>query len=173
MHRLIQDHLEEVLSDTELPMGHPALQHLESCEECRDLVAAMQGHQDLFAAFQVTEPVEPAPGFYARVSERIEIQRPSPSVWDLFFESMLGRRLATVSFAFVMVMGLFLMTTEGPQRTMPGSKIVTATYPMLPAADFPDEVFETPAFQTQPELMAQAPGRDAILLDLVTYNAGQ
>ena len=42
MHRLIENHLEEALSQGGLPEGHPVRQHLNECDECRSEVDAMR-----------------------------------------------------------------------------------------------------------------------------------
>ncbi len=196
MHRLIQDHLEEILSfrenGTELDPDHPALQHLASCQECEEMVSEMEEQNALFRALRsmdvdgldvekdnaeagafaregmLPEAIAPEPGFYARVMETIESQRPLPSIWELFGDSMAGRRLAAAALAFSMVMGVLLVSGEANVAASPSSHIVTATYPMLPAADFPDEVLTGPMLR-HADLRNQAPGRDEVLLSLMSY----
>lgn len=195
MHRLIQDHLEEVLSyrenGTELDPDHPALQHLAECQECEEFVSEMEEQNALFRTLRVMdvdeanagadafpnsitnegllpEAIAPSPGFYTRVMETIESQRPVPTIWDLFMDSMFGRRLAVASLAFSMVMGVLLVSGETNVVAPPSSHIVTATYPMLPAADFLDEVLAGPVLRPT-QLVDQAPGRDEVFLSLVTY----
>ena len=187
MHRLIQDHLEEILSfrenGTELDPDHPALQHLASCQECEEMVSEMEEQNALFHSLRalddagagalaqeglLPEAIGPAPGFYARVMETIEAERPVPSIWELFVDSLAGRRLAAASLAFSMVMGLLLVSGEATGVASPSSHIVTATYPMLPAADFPDDVLAGPVLR-QSDVIDQAPGRDEVFLSLVTY----
>ena len=79
MHRIIRDHLEQVLGERPPAPDHPAGKHLAECGECREAVAAMRGHAAMFRQWRATdaEAIEPRPGFYARVLERIEAQTPS------------------------------------------------------------------------------------------------
>jgi len=108
MHRVTQDYLEELL-DGVLPQGHQVYAHLKQCAECTDEVEAMRLQNDMFRAW--TAEAEPTPGFYARVLDRIEAQRPS-SIWTLFSESLFGRRLATASLALALVTAAFVITQE-------------------------------------------------------------
>jgi hypothetical protein len=148
MHRLIRDHLEEVLAR---PNGSgPAAQHLEECAECRDEIAAMREHAAILQEFRAPEQ-EPHPGFYARVMERIETQGPG-SIWNLFFESPFGRRIAFASMALAVLLGLFLVSSE---QFLPANEPV-----QLAGEDQPGTVL-TPARGT--------PDRDAVLVNLVTY----
>jgi hypothetical protein len=117
MHRVTQDYLEELL-DGVLPENHQVYAHLKQCIECTDEVEAMRLQNDMlrawsFNAADVPEgiDIEPRPGFYARVLDRIEAQRPT-SIWTLFSESLFGRRLATASLAFALVMAASVFTQE-------------------------------------------------------------
>ena len=85
MHRLIQDHLEEVLWETDgvRVENSPAAMHLSQCHECREEVAAMRRQASTLRALRVTrDSLAPRAGFYARVMERIEAQRPI-DIWQL------------------------------------------------------------------------------------------
>jgi hypothetical protein len=70
----------------------------------------MQAQTALFRRAFRTE-VEPDPGFYARVMNRIETQA-KPSVWSLFAESMFAKRLAYASATFLVVGVVFVSATE-------------------------------------------------------------
>ena len=115
MHRIIRDHLEQVLADAETASEHPAGKHLAECEECRDAVAAMREQAAMLrqwrVAIQRCPKVEPRPGFYARVLERIEAQTPA-SVYALFFDSLFGRRLAMASLALALLLGVYVISSE-------------------------------------------------------------
>src|SRR6476646_3523091 len=111
MHRLIRDHLEEVLTGDGVKPEHPAGKHLAACEECRNEVAEMRGHSDLLRGWQSSVEVDVRPGFYARVMERIEAQSPA-SIWELFFDSVFGRRIAVASLALALLLGGYLVGTE-------------------------------------------------------------
>ena len=55
--------------------------------------------------------MEPRPGFYARVLERIEAQTPG-SVFTLFFDSLFGRRIAMASLALALLLGVYVISSE-------------------------------------------------------------
>jgi predicted anti-sigma-YlaC factor YlaD len=72
MHRIIRDHLEEVLAGPGSAPKHPAGEHLAACAECREQVAAMREQAAVLRQFHAESEPEPRPGFYARVMDRIE-----------------------------------------------------------------------------------------------------
>jgi predicted anti-sigma-YlaC factor YlaD len=110
MHRVIQDHLEEVLTASQLERCHSqVVAHVSECEECRVELEAMREQALLLR--ELRAQVEPRPGFYARVMERIEAQG-AGSIWDMFFESAFGRRLAVASMALALLLGVYLVTSE-------------------------------------------------------------
>lgn len=147
MHRLIQDHLEQVLAE---PNSEPAASHLAECAECREEVSAMQSHAAMFHALRApaNDDLTPRAGFYARVMERIEAQRPI-DIWQLFFDSAFGRRIAIASMALALVFSLYLVSSERLEQ--PVTISVDADHPgmALTAAGLPD--------------------KDTVLVDLVTY----
>lgn len=167
MHRLIRDHLEEVLRDSQsgtsatpanvASAGERDYQlHLRQCQECRDEVAAMREHAAVLRGLRTD--AEPRPGFYARVMERIDTQR-AGSIWNVFSESPFGRRIAIASMALAVLAGVYLVTSEQSQQVNLGSpdQLISAT---LPNEDQPAIVLGSNA----------APDRDAVLVNLVTYN---
>jgi len=156
MHRIIEDHLEDVLSGT-LPNGHQVFVHLKECGECREVTDAMRAQNELFHAFRTTSDAEPHAGFYARVLERIEMQRPV-SIWALFTESVFGRRLATASLAVAMLMGLYVVSTDQQDRGVFVAQSAIEMDPLYPAAGFTSEVME-----------ANASDSGAVLMSLVSY----
>ena len=104
--------------------------------------------------------MEPRPGFYARVLERIEAQTPS-SVFTLFFDSLFGRRIAMASLALALLLGVYVISSE--QMADPQVASVDA----LPQVTLvSDGVF---ADNAQPRLVTSAPDQDAVLVNLVTY----
>jgi hypothetical protein len=112
MHREIQDQIEKILTD---PSKTPRFvsEHLEECAECREEVADMRQHSKLMHELRppAGKTFEPRPGFYARVMERIEAEGPI-SIWNVFIESSFGRRVAYASVALVLVVGVYLVTSE-------------------------------------------------------------
>jgi hypothetical protein len=173
MHRIIRDHLEEVLTGLGSAPEHPAGKHLTECAECRDAVAAMHEQAAVLRQWRVAEVenAEPRPGFYARVLERIEAQGPG-SVFTLFFDSLFARRMAMASLAVALLLGVYVISSE--QKAEPE----TAGLDRLPQAtlvsDLPQElpgVFSEGVFSdnAQARLVTGAPDQDAVLVNLVTY----
>jgi predicted anti-sigma-YlaC factor YlaD len=159
MHRLVRDHLEDVVAGVE---GASVAEHLRACDECRSDVTAMRAHSAALRELRAPDDAEPRPGFYARVMERIEAQGPV-SIWNLFIESAFGRRIAVASLALALLLGVYVISSER-------------------AADQPIVAGQ----QTQPSVVAgeDAPGRvigqmdqasmdkssnDDVLVNLVTY----
>ena len=169
MHRIIRDHLEEVLTGLGSAPEHPAGKHLAQCEECRDAVAAMREQAVMLRQWRVApelENVEPRPGFYARVLDRIEAQGPG-SVFTLFFDSMFGRRIAMASLALALLLGVYVISSE--QMSEPETAQQVSLVSDLPQ-DLPDALSDGVFYSAaQPRLVTAAPDRDAVLVNLVTY----
>jgi predicted anti-sigma-YlaC factor YlaD len=154
MHRLIQDRLEEVLAESN-PEGlrsaaeiSPAAAHLAECSECREEVAALRRHAAMIRSLRVNDDtLAPRPGFYARVMERIEAQRPI-DIWQLFFDSAFGRRIAMASVGLALLFSFYLVSSERLAQPV------------------------TIAVEDNPGMtLSQAglPDKDTVLVDLVTY----
>jgi predicted anti-sigma-YlaC factor YlaD len=157
MHRMIQDHLEEVLAGT-LPAGHQVYAHLKDCVGCRDEVDGMRLNNELLHAWSLPAEVEPRPGFYARVLERIEAHRPV-SIWALFMDSMTGRYLVTASLAVAAVMFGFVAAMEQPEsREFAAQTAQVEMDPLYPSAGFSDAV-----------IASNAPNNGTVLMSLVSY----
>lgn len=101
MHREIQEHLEDVLTDR---WTERQARHLQECQACREQVAVMRQQAGFFEELKAPLGLEPRAGFYARVMERIEAEGPV-SIWNLFIESAFGRRIAVASLALAVLMG--------------------------------------------------------------------
>jgi predicted anti-sigma-YlaC factor YlaD len=149
MHRLIRDHLEEVLAEHAHNSGQSSSidLHLAACDECRAEISAMRRQAGMLRHLRAE--AEPRPGFYSRVMERIETQGPG-SIWTMFFESSFGRRIAVASMALALLLGVYLVTSE----------------------QYSDEPIQMIANEDQPGMVLVpegAPNRDAVLVNLVTY----
>lgn len=178
MHRLIREHLEELLADpssasrprveTAVQTGaakpSPAAEHLAACEECRNEFAAMRQQSALLRQWRAGAEVEPRAGFYARVLERIESQTPA-SIWSLFFESMLGRRIAIAALALALLVGVTVVSLERIAEPEIASTIDDPVEMLaMPASSFQ-------AVEDQPGVMLSgAHDEDSVLVDLVTYS---
>jgi hypothetical protein len=79
--------------------------------------------------------------------ERIEAQRPI-DIWQIFFDSAFGRRIAVASTALVLLFSLYLISSE--RFAQP----ITVT-------------MEEHSSMTHPEV--GLPDKDTVLVDLVTY----
>jgi len=148
MHRQMRDHIESLLGGSPGPSSQ---EHLEQCQECNQEALAMREQAALVRMLRPPAEVEPRAGFYARVMERIEAQRPA-SIWSVFFESAIGRGLAVASMAFALGMGIYLVSSE---RLADQTIVVTGQ---------PDWVLSEDV--ANPGI---APDRDAVLVNLVTY----
>lgn len=141
MHQPILDGLEEFLSGA---AGSPRLAafhaHLAQCAECSRSVEAMTHHSHLLRALRPEREVDPAPGFYARVIDRIEAQRPS-SFWSIFLEPAFSRRLAVAAFALLLVLSGMALTGARDSvvaaNATPESVLATheMAYPPAPGLD--------------------------------------
>ena len=171
MHPIIRDHLEDILAGPGSAPDHPAGKHLRECGECRDAVSALREQAVMLRQWRTPAgEVEPRPGFYARVLERIEAQTPS-SVFSLFFDSMFGRRIAMASLALALLLGVYVISSEQmaePQvagmDALPQATLVSDMPQGLPGV-LNDGVFSDNA---QPRLVT-GPDQDAVLVNLVTY----
>lgn len=161
MHRLVRENLEEVLGGAE----SAATRHLAECTDCRDEVAAMRKQAALLRTLRTpAEEVEPRPGFYARVLERIEAQAPA-SIWSLF-ESVFGRRIAVASLALAVLLSVYLVSTDQqePEFAYSYSQEAAEVLPVpVPTGQFV-------ALHDQAGVMPfDEPDEDAVLVNLVTY----
>ena len=167
MHRIIRDHLEQVLAGHSSSLEHPAGKHLAECEECRDAVAAMREQAALLQNLRTPAvEVEPRPGFYARVLERIEAQT-SRSVYELFFDSLFARRIAMASLALALLLGVYVISSE--QMAEPQLAGIGALPQARLVSDMPQDLPGVLNDYGQPQLVTGTPDQDAVLVNLVTY----
>lgn len=104
MHEPLIDGLEEYLAGAARGARLAAIEnHLAGCRSCRLAVAEMRAHQQLFQQLRSPEECCPAPGFYARVRQRIEARR-TASIWSIFLEPAFSRRLSYASLALLAVL---------------------------------------------------------------------
>jgi anti-sigma factor RsiW len=163
MHRGVRDKLEDILAckgglagDNTGDQRRRLDSHLSECAECRDEVAAMRDQHRLFQSLRSPEEAEPRAGFYARVIERIEAQG-ATSIWNLFFDSPVGRGLAMASMLLALSLGMYLVSSErGAQEvaSQPTSGPVMTVPGMEPDAG---------------AMLTGSSDRNAVLWNLVTY----
>lgn len=156
MHEPLKDRLEEYLrGGSSLPEVEA---HLRSCESCRVEVNGMRAQNRLFDALRSPLGTEPDPGFYARVTNRVETGR-KPSVWNLFGESMFARRLGYASAAFLVLLGTFLVSsTSDPVENL--------------AASSPEIILAGDESEVPPPIEVNPAQRGAVLVNLATYHQG-
>lgn len=128
MHGLIRERLEDYLRGAPGKALPPEfVEHLRACADCREELGCMQEQARLLHVLAPSQAMDPAPGFYARVLERIESQR-RPSFWDAFLEPAFGRPLLATSLALVCVLGGYLAFTEtASEASATGPEAVMAT----------------------------------------------
>lgn len=112
MHGLIRERLEEYLRRSPgKQVSFEVEEHLRLCEECREELSWMREQSRTLQVLVPARGMEPSPGFYARVIERIEA-RQIPSIWSIFLEPAFGRRIVATSLAMACLLGGYLAFTE-------------------------------------------------------------
>lgn len=164
MHREIRNQIEDVLDAKGVP------QHISECADCRAVVSGMQAQAALLRELRAPEnlELEPRPGFYARVLQRIEAEGPV-SIWNLFIDSAFGRRIAVASLALALLAGVYVVSAERVAQDpllagQPGS--LAAAGPMVVMGeDAPGRVIT----QMDQSVDGDQSPADAVLANLVTY----
>lgn len=154
MHRLIWERLEELLGEAPpSAVGSEVRAHLAACADCQELLEAFREQSRLLRVLRGPEGVSPAPGFYARVMQRIDARR-SASVWSALLDPTFGWRLVFGSLAALLVLGGFLYLSEA-------SRTSTSVQP-------PEAII---AVEEHPADLGLDPQRDreAVLVTLATY----
>lgn len=114
MHVLLREKIEAYLSGTLKPAEQEAVEaHLSACAECRTEWEAIQ---DTAFALRTLRPpegaeMEPAPGFYARVIDRIDAEREVP-FWAVMLDPAFGRRLVFACLILLALAGAYLAAFE-------------------------------------------------------------
>lgn len=107
MDSFLQEHLEDYLDGrlNEQNLKEFERRLVEDAEALAEL-ALFQETSALFSSIRVdpAEELEPAPGFYYRVRERIEAER-SESFWSFLLQPMMVRRFAFAAVMWMAVLG--------------------------------------------------------------------
>lgn len=155
MHGSVRNRLEDLLSAERPAAGNnQATEHLASCQECASELASMSSQAALLRTLRASTSVEPAPGFYARVLQRIE-DRAKYSVWGAFIESAFCKRLAFASLALAIGLGSYVVAAELQDGHLGGERIVA-------------QQFSGGAMVTGD----RTERRDAVLVDFADYQPG-
>ena len=76
MHKEIKEHLEELLRGAEdREELATCREHNASCESCAKEIAEMEAQARMLQLLRSPEELEPDPGFYARVMQKVEARR--------------------------------------------------------------------------------------------------
>ena len=128
MHGSIRDRLEELLAAGLAGARRPELdEHLASCAECSSEVEAMRSHSELLRSLRAPEDVNPAPGFYARVLQRIEERAPE-SIWSVLADSVFAKRLVYASLTVAVALGTYVVTEESRDGHLRGERMVAQQF---------------------------------------------
>lgn len=153
MHQPIRERLEQYLGGTEDAGGVLRIEsHLAECKDCRREVEGMRRQAVLLRVLRPDGELDPAPGFYARVMDRIEMQR-SASVWSILLEPVFARRLAYASLALLVLLGTLALSVDTEPVIAPSSaEVIMVEDPIGP-----------------PLGADPAQDRDVVLVNLATY----
>jgi|SRR5579862_5926418 len=166
MHQEIKQGLEDYLSAagdaSELPAHVQS--HLGECAACSEELRSLRAQAQWLRSLRAPQDVEPRPGFYARVMERIEAQ--PASIWSVFLERRFGLRLAVASAALVALLGTYLVVSEpsGPELSSSPAVALTTNVAAAQAVSDPG-----PQAVSDEDGALQQQQRDAVLVDLASY----
>ncbi len=133
MHQPIRERLEDYLSGMGDPGKLRAVEdHMASCRRCREAMQELRRHSRFLKALRPPDDLEPVPGFYARVMDRIESQR-TASFWSAFLEPAFARRLAYASLTLLILLGTLMITGRSTDTPAP------ANQPYVPEAILAEE----------------------------------
>ncbi len=139
MHQVILDRLEEYLAGT--PGSREFTAHLESCPACRTEVSGMQELSNALGGLRASQEIAPPAGFYARVAERVEQQRPRSFASLFWLDPVFGKRVAFASLMTLAVLGSYLISRETDYSAGPTNP-ATVMAQQAPAQD-PDVMLAT------------------------------
>ncbi|MEP7363214.1 MAG: hypothetical protein ABI972_08160 [Acidobacteriota bacterium] len=166
MDRHIQDNLEQYLHGLDRKEATPHDAELQrqlaaTDAETQRLVELMATQARLLRSLRPTDVDEdecmPAAGFYARVMQRIDAQRPA-SIWNLFIEPRFFHRLALATFSLLLLLGATFVSSNYLQQEAP-----------VQAHSEPEMILAAPE-PTPVTSVSQTEGRDVVLRQLTVYS---
>ena len=165
MDRHIQDQLEQFLQGLDRRQSEPNRsdfeRHLaEADADTRQMVEQMAAQARMMRGLHSPAgedgDILPAPGFYARVMQQIEAQRPA-SIWNMFVEPQFFHRLAFATFSLLLLLGLTFLSPhfqqESPVQARSEPELILATPEPAPVTS-----------------VSQSEGRDVMLRQLTVYS---
>ena len=124
MHGSIQDRLEDLLAAKGNAGDDRAVEaHLATCRRCASEIEEMKVQNTLLQTLRAPDNVEPEPGFYARVLQRIE-ERAKDSIWSTFIYSPFTKRLTYASLAAALALGSYVIGQETLDGHLTGDGVV-------------------------------------------------
>lgn len=163
MHDPIRDNLEEYLRGSRSRVPQEFHRHLEACEDCASELQLYQMQAEMLRSLRPASEVEPRPGFYARIMDRIETQRRS-SIWSVLLEPAIGRRLAVACATLVVLLGTYFVATELSEPMV----AVAPSIASAPAPPIPDVI--APPAPVRSDNAQQQRQRDAVLVNLASFH---
>lgn len=116
MHDIVSNQLEDLLSGGLSGQARESVEaHLSACFDCRTAVQEMRRHGRLLSSLRTPGLMDPAPGFYARVMQRVEEQY-RPGFWNLLLDPVFGRRLVYATLSLTLLLGAFLLVTQSDEQ---------------------------------------------------------
>jgi anti-sigma factor RsiW len=147
MHAAELDRLEEYLSGSlERAVVDQIEAHLKTCEACRQEVGSLQDISRCLAALRPEQSLEPTPGFYARVMERVGRQTAALTFSGLFnWQLAFGRRLAFAALVTFAILGSYLIMHENafPSGFSPEAVMAQQESPAFESGPAPDNMLVT------------------------------
>ena len=154
MHGSTRDRLEELLAAREAAGGDSGVgEHVSSCSECLSELETMKAQSDLLHLLRAPEEMDPSPGFYARVMQRIE-QRAKKSIWWVFIYSPFGKRLVFASLSVAVALGTYVVAQESRDGHLRSLSLIAQEF-------HDDEVVEGD----------QSQQRDAVLANFASHSS--
>lgn len=123
MHGSMRDRLEDLLAGRGTAAVDGSVKHLSSCSSCASEFEAMKAQAEAVRWLRASEELQPAPGFYARVLQRID-ERARESMWAAFIYSPFAKRLVYASVTLAVMLGTYVITEETRDGRLGGERIV-------------------------------------------------
>lgn len=129
MHEPVRSQLEDILHGRLRAGRREAVEaHLAECADCVEELREMRLYSGAVRALKAIDVPEAAPGFYARVLQRVEAQG-RPSFWNLLLDPVFGRRLVYATGAMFLLMASFLLATSGGQPELARTPVEVMAQP--------------------------------------------
>lgn len=138
MHGSIRSRLEDLLSAKRPVAEQEDRDHLASCPECASELEILKAHSEMLHTLRAPEEMEPAPGFYARVLQRIE-ERTKESIWASLIYSPISSRIAYVSLTLALVAGSYVIASETRDGHLTGTRMMAQVHYDAPVVGSVDE----------------------------------